>query len=266
MRAGLGWLSAAALVLALAAGCSEKPPAPAPAVQESDQPQATAPTAAPAREPAKPNTVPVQNQAAAHKALAKPVAVETPKPAPKPGELPPIGQGRAFFGIPVGEAHKIVLVCDRSGSMTDYFDYAKLEMKRLILGLDETDLFDVLFYTSGPVVELPSRALVPATEKNKRAAYDFFDSIVATGETDLSTVLPRMFELKPEVVFILCDGQPDRKVIDQASRLNAGGKVKVHTIAFINNIGEAVLKQIAEQNGGTYRFVSDADLEKSRKP
>jgi hypothetical protein len=41
---------------------------------------------------------------------------------------------------------------------------------------------------------------------------------------------------------------------------------KVNTIAFINNIGEAVLKQIAADSGGTYRFVSDADLEQLRKP
>jgi len=43
-------------------------------------------------------------------------------------------------------------------------------------------------------------------------------------------------------------------------RLNTGGKVTIHTIGFLYKTGEEVLKQIATDNGGNYKFVSEADL------
>jgi hypothetical protein len=42
--------------------------------------------------------------------------------------------------------------------------------------------------------------------------------------------------------------------------MNAGGKTKVNTVGFLYRTGEAVLKQIATDNGGNYKFVSEADL------
>jgi len=173
-----------------------------------------------------------------------------------------LGQGRGFFGAGGEEevAHKIVYVVDRSGSMTDSIDYVKFELKRSIGELGEETEFHVIFYSSGPPVEMPTRRLVPATERNKQLAFEFIDSIIAQGETDPSKALDRAFAVGPELVYLLTDGEFDKAIVDRVDRLNGGDEITVHTIGFLYRIGEKVLKQIAEQNNGNYKFVSEADL------
>jgi len=68
------------------------------------------------------------------------------------------------------------------------------------------------------------------------------------------------------VIFLVTDGEFDREVADLCKRLNPEKKVKVHTICFLYKTGEEILKQIAADSGGTYKFVSEADLEKLGQP
>jgi len=176
-----------------------------------------------------------------------------------------LGNGRGgFFGVggdvsPEGP-RKIVYIVDRSGSMTDSIDYVKYELKRSIGALPDEKSFHIIFYSSGPPVEMPTRRLVDATERNKQLAFEFVDSIIAQGETDPSKALERAFACGPELIYLLTDGEFDRQIIDLCKRLNTGGKVTIHTIGFLYKTGEEVLKQIANDNGGNYKFVSEADL------
>ena len=179
-----------------------------------------------------------------------------------------LGTGRGFFGAggggggggDVDESARIVYVVDRSGSMTDSIDFVKWELKRSIGELSEAKEFHVIFYSSGPPVEMPTRRLVNATERNKQLAYEFIDGVIAQGETDPSKALERAFDCKPELIYLLTDGEFDRAIIDQVKRLNVGAKVTVHTIGFLYKTGETVLKQIAEDSHGNYKFVSEQDL------
>ena len=179
-----------------------------------------------------------------------------------------LGSGRGFFGAGGGdgveagtdEAAKIVYVVDRSGSMTDSIDFVKYELKRSIGELTEAKEFHVIFYSSGPPVEMPTRRLVAATERNRQMAFEFIDGVIAQGETDPSKALERAFECRPELIYLLTDGEFDRAIIDQVKRLNVGGKVTVHTIGFLYRTGETVLKQIADDSHGNYKFVSEQDL------
>jgi len=158
------------------------------------------------------------------------------------------------------EPRGIVYVIDRSGSMTCSLDYVKSELKRAIGELSEDDEFDVIFYSSGPPVEMPTRRLVNATERNKQLAFQFIDGVIAQGETDPAGAIERAFAVKPDIIYILTDGEFDRAIVALVKRLNADAKVTVHTIGFLYREGEPILKQIADQNGGRYRFVSEKDL------
>ena len=163
------------------------------------------------------------------------------------------------IGTPAG-TKKIVYVVDRSGSMTDSIDYVKYELKRSISELTEDKEFHVVFYSSGPPVEMPARRLVNATERNKQLAFEFIDGVVPQGETDPSKALERTFACNPELIYLLTDGEFDKTIVGLVKRLNVGGKITVHTIGFLYQTGEAVLKQIADENNGQYKFVSEADL------
>jgi len=179
------------------------------------------------------------------------------------GRFEGLGQGgRGSFGAGAETeiAHRIVYVVDRSGGMTDVIDYVKFELKRSIGELGEDIEFHVILYSSGPPVEMPTRRLVVASERNKQLAFEFIDNIIPQGETDPSKALERAFDCTPEAICLLTDGEFDRAIIDLVKRLNTRGKVTVHTIGFLYRTGEDVLKKIAEQNGGNYRFVSEVDL------
>ncbi len=169
------------------------------------------------------------------------------------------GGSSEFFGLG-GVAGKIVYVVDRSGSMTDSIMYVKYELKRSIRMLKPNQQFYVVFYSSGPPVEMPSRRLVPATEPNKLAAYEFIDSIVPVGQTDPSKALERAFEVGPELIYLLTDGEFDKKIVNLIDKLNRGDKVTVHTLCFIYTGGEPLLQQIAQANGGTYKYIGENDL------
>lgn len=169
------------------------------------------------------------------------------------------GRGSGFFGAG-GEARKIVYVVDRSGSMTDSIDYVKFELKRSIGELGEDTAFHIIFYSSGPPVEMPTRRLVAGTDRNRQLAFEFVDGIIPQGETDPSKALERAFAVRPELIYLLTDGEFDKAIIGLVKRLNVGDKITVHTIGFLYRMGEEVLKTIAEQNNGNYKFVSEADL------
>ncbi|GAF91675.1 unnamed protein product, partial [marine sediment metagenome] len=139
-------------------------------------------------------------------------------------------------------------------------DYVKFELKRTIGELNEEDEFHVIFYSSGPPVEMPTRRLTLATERNKQLAFEFIDGIVAQGGTDPVEAIKRAFAVGPELIYLLTDGEFDRSVVDLVKQLNTGDKVTVHTIGLIYRGGEEVLKQIAQQNNGNYKFVSEKAL------
>jgi len=155
---------------------------------------------------------------------------------------------------------KIVYVVDRSGSMTDSIDFVKAELRRSITELGDDVEFHVIFYSSRPPVEMPTRRLVPATDRNKQLAFEFVDGIIARGETDPSKALERAFAVRPEQIYLLTDGEFDRAVVGLVKRLNAGRRVRVLTIGFLYDGGTDVLKEIARDSGGEYKFVSEQDL------
>lgn len=157
-------------------------------------------------------------------------------------------------------ARKIVYVVDRSGSMTDSLDIVKLELKRSLFDLAAENEFHVIFFSSGPPVEMPTRRLVSATDRNRGLAFEFIDGVIARGETDPSQALERAFAAKPDLIYLLTDGEFDRAVIDLIKRLNVGGKVRVYTIGFLYDGGREILTKIAADNGGEYKFVAEKDL------
>jgi uncharacterized protein with von Willebrand factor type A (vWA) domain len=173
---------------------------------------------------------------------------------------------RSFFGIALGNPpRKIVFIVDRSGSMTDSFDFVKCELKRCVGNLTESDQFHIIFFSSGPPVEMPPRRTVYATERNKQLALKFIDGVNAGGETDPSQALERAFAAKPDIIYLLTDDGFDPQVARLVKDLNKDGKVKVHTYGFLYKTSEAILKQIAAENGGVYKFVTEADLENLAK-
>jgi len=167
-----------------------------------------------------------------------------------------------------GDAHHIVYLIDRSGSMVESFDAVRNEMKISIARLRAEHDLHIILFAKGVPQEGGSRALVPATPKNKEAAATFLDSIRAAGQTDPLPALKRAFEVlakadptKPgKLIYLLTDGNfPDNAaVLALVRKLNKDKGVQINTYLYGNRPPEAVklMTQIAEENSGRYKFVS----------
>jgi len=175
----------------------------------------------------------------------------------------------SLFGFPPPDPQAtVVFLVDRSASMTDAIEWLKVELKLAVRGLSETNICRVLFFSSGPPIVVPSfeRPESGCSAWVKETICQFIDGAVAHGETDPTKAIEYAFAIGPDVIYLLTDGEFDRAVVDLAKRLNPEKKVKVHTIGYLYKTGEEILKQIAADSGGTYKFVSEADLEKLTQP
>jgi len=167
-----------------------------------------------------------------------------------------------------GNAKKIAFVCDASGSMLNKFSTLRRELSNTVQGLRAIQSFSIVFFQEQTFKALDENTLVMATPENKLKATTFLeDKIVPRGETNPIPGLEVAFKQKPELVYILTDGDfPDNAgVLKRIRELNRDKKVKINTIAFVGE-GDTdtdfmkLLKQIADENGGTYKFVKESDL------
>ncbi len=76
----------------------------------------------------------------------------------------------------------------------------------------------------------------------------------ASGGTRPEEAVRIALALKPDVIYLLTDGEIPAETREVAHDFNLYDSV-IHTIAFQTRSGEAILKGIAKDNHGRYRFV-----------
>ena len=168
--------------------------------------------------------------------------------------------GASFFGLRASGG-KFVFVVDKSGSMGSNssmpLNTAKQELIRSIQAMDEDMKFYVIFYDSG-ALPMKETDLVTATQKNKKRCFDWIESITANDGTEPGGAMMKALQLKPDAIWLLSDGEFGQQAVEIIRKNNTGKKIKIHTIAFMSDSGRAILRQIAEENNGNYRFVTAA--------
>ncbi|HXE56255.1 MAG TPA: hypothetical protein VN541_24725, partial [Tepidisphaeraceae bacterium] len=87
------------------------------------------------------------------------------------------------------------------------------------------------------------------------------------GSTNPLPGLELAFHQHPDLIYLLTDGDfPDNKaVLDRIHQLDKDHRVKINTIAFVGDNDNdtdfmKLLKQIAQETGGVYRYVKESDL------
>jgi hypothetical protein len=188
-----------------------------------------------------------------------------------PFGVPGGGQGQGprapFMGMS-GNANAVLYVCDGSGSMLNLIAQLRVELQRAITALRPTQAFGVIFFADTDVrPQTPFQQLVMATPDNKTKALEFLRSVVTSGSTDPVPALELAFRMKPQLIYLLTDGdfQDNEKVKRRISDLNRDKSVKINTIVFIEGRDAdpgivELMKTIAAENGGVFRLISAADL------
>lgn len=175
-------------------------------------------------------------------------------------KLQPAAPVTKFFASG-GNAYNIVYLVDRSASMTDSIEPLKRELKRSIGELQPMQKFHIIFFSSGKPVEGPAGDLTWATDQNKQRYFEFLGTIQAQGQTDPQWALQRALQLNPDLVYLLTDGVFPEKMANQMIEWAKLHKVKINTIAYLLESGGSLLRKIAEQTGGIYKFVSEEQLQ-----
>jgi hypothetical protein len=180
------------------------------------------------------------------------------------------GVGPKFFGQGTGgNTRALSFVCDASGSMMDKIAILREEMKHTIDGLRVAQAFSIIFFADEKPQAL-SQQLVMASPENKRRAYDFLQHVVTAGSTHPIPGLELAFAQKPQLLFLLTDGdfEENEAVLKRIRELNASKSVRINTIAFVKTAeiehsgGKEwieLLKTIAKENGGVFKQVSPDD-------
>ena len=167
-----------------------------------------------------------------------------------------------FFGIG-GYGQTFVYVVDCSDSMNDRgkFERARYELLRSIDQLGSEQKYYVIFYNSGA---FPMDAEKPefATPDNKAKTTEWVSLVEPTGGTNPLPALMMALEFQPDAVFFLSDGQFDPGTIQVLRSRNTQNlrmktrRVPIHTIAFLDRFAEGLMRMIARDSGGEYKFVN----------
>ncbi len=178
----------------------------------------------------------------------------------------PVG---AMWGVGRGQqARSIVYVMDRSGSMSDTFTLLQRELMRSIGALDSEQMFNIIWFNQGQATEWSAR-MRKATTENKRAAFSAIKNVVPEGQTEPMDAVRRALGFEPDVMFFLSDGdfgEDNEKVENLFRTRNRRKRTIVNTILFIYDIrgaGDNVLRSIAENNNGTFKHVTQEELNRS---
>lgn len=184
-----------------------------------------------------------------------------------------MGAGPRFMGLGAGSGVKsIVYLCDASGSMMGLrLELLKIELKKAVGQLKPNQAFNLVFF-SGDKVQAFSKPLVMATPNNKVAAHAFIDDVRAISTTEPAKAIEWAFQSKPQLIYVLSDGFENigsfKQLVEQFRSLNKRKETRINAIGFFSpgeesterELCEAVLRQIAEENGGKFKVVLTTDL------
>ncbi|MGV3484022.1 MAG: vWA domain-containing protein, partial [Planctomycetaceae bacterium] len=179
-----------------------------------------------------------------------------------------------FCGVDGGGNHFVYLV-DSSGSMRDGFYSARTELLASIDQLQPDQRFYVVFFDEEPEYmrihdpNVDEPASVMATPENKRRLRKWAMKVQMNPGKAPYEVLPFALRLRPDVIFLLSDGEFPSRIEDilqaQNHQDNLFGESRpiciVHTIRYHGVEGEtgrkaeATMVKIAKENGGQYRHV-----------
>jgi len=162
-----------------------------------------------------------------------------------------------FFGT-TARGSRFAIIADNSGSMRGApMDYLKTEIAKTLTKSSGNAKFYVTFFNTTATSQTLNHWT--AGRDDIAAVNSWVKSMQTGGGTVPLSGFEHVLKLKPppDVVYFMTDGNFDPREAEQILALNKALKppAVIHTIALGGRAGEPLLKQIASQSKGTYRFV-----------
>lgn len=168
-----------------------------------------------------------------------------------------------FFGIR-GSGQRFSWVVDCSGSMSGPsqqlsgtpLQRAKQELLQSLRRLPPGLEFQIIFFDDF-CYRFPTTGFVVVSPEAIREAADFIDDIQGGGGTNVQIGMLQALTgtTRPDTVFLLTDGAFDTGTPGFIASRNRNQQTRINTVAFVDRAGESLLRQIADENRGDFRFV-----------
>lgn len=154
-----------------------------------------------------------------------------------------------------GRGSKFVYVLDKSSSMSGpgKFDAVLNELRRQLTTLQPRHQFYIILFDDW-AHPMPAVGLQPASPQNLRTALVWLATQYPGRGTDPTDAILQALDLDPHTIWILSDGEFSGDVVAQVNAANRVKQVCINTIA-IHDPALNTLKPLADDNGGTYRYV-----------
>jgi hypothetical protein len=219
----------------------------------------------------------------ADNAAESPTPTATTKAAPptdsQPAASPPLDDEGGLDGmtneVPTnvfnspGPASNVVFILDHSLSMRNNHKsiVARHELVNTLETMNPAQKFYVMFFHSGGFVGMPTPGPVDATPENIHAMTNWLFSVGHKFGSDPTIAVKNALGLvpTPDTLWLLSDGKFSAKAV-AAIRDSNDLNVHINTIGFYSRQGEQTLRQIAEENRGTYRFIPPPAPTAARAP
>ena len=179
-------------------------------------------------------------------------------------EEPPTGPTAdlSLFGGPSAAGRSFVFVIDRSASMGSSglgaIQAAAEELAAQLHQLTDKQTFQVVAYNQSAVYST-DRELIPATSDNQQKLVRFISDQAAYGETEHLRGLIAALRLKPEVIYLFTDGDPQLNLSDlRLIREQAAGRTSIHCVHFGRGRptgSQHSFERLADENRGSYLYV-----------
>jgi hypothetical protein len=198
-----------------------------------------------------------------------------PEKGPSGGKaaIAPYGKAEvSLFGVKA-EGAKFVYVLDRSGSTGGkVLTTAKAEILTSIEKIDDVHQFQIVVYNERPKVfnpAGPNGQLAFGTDANRTEVKRFLGTIEADGGTDHAAALSLAIRMRPNVIFLLTDGdRPYLNARDLARIDRVGPGIIIHAIQFgegAHGDANGWMAKLARQSGGEYKYVDTSKFEAEAK-
>ena len=162
------------------------------------------------------------------------------------------GNRVTFFGIETS-AQRIAFVVDRSQSMRHRrLSRVREELVNAIGELDAAQQFGVYLFST-TVTAFPLDGTLRPAEPSVLTDFEtWIRDVEGAGGTRPEAALSQAISQSPDGIILLSDGRVPAATLQVVKDCG----VPIHTICFIDQRGETILRAIARLTGGTYQFVS----------
>lgn len=161
--------------------------------------------------------------------------------------------------LPGTDAAKVVWVYPFNQRTSAAFPGLPDALSAAIAALKDQQRFNLIpFGFATSLKPLAEDRLVEATAEN-RAWADRFLKRAHPRNGDAEPALRQAFSFEPAEIWLLADDDLGEQVVKRVRELNRRKRVTIHTVAMVEKadapefVFETQLKQIAEENGGTFR-------------